>query len=54
MKAKSTFKIIKWDETDISELPDKMKITKAEIEYEITSDIEGKSSSTIFNVIQLF
>jgi hypothetical protein len=41
MKATGTCSVTKWDEKDFSLLPGEMKITKADIEYTITGDIEG-------------
>src|SRR5512133_2960012 len=41
MKANGTCSVAKWDEKDFSLLPNEMKITKADIEYSITGDIEG-------------
>jgi len=44
MKAYGTCSVAKWDEKDFSVLPDEMKITKADIEYTITGDIEGTAT----------
>lgn len=43
MKAKGIFKIVKWDESDISELPGSMKITNANVKYSISGEIEGEA-----------
>lgn len=43
MNAKGTCTVAKWDEKDFSELPHEMKITKADIEFTVTGDVEGKA-----------
>jgi hypothetical protein len=43
LNAQGTCSVVKWDEKVFSELPDTMKISKADIEYTITGDIEGKA-----------
>ena len=43
MRANGSCSVLKWDEKDVSELSGGMKITKADIEYGITGDIEGKA-----------
>lgn len=43
MKAQGICSVTKWDEKDFSELPHEMKITRADIVYTITGNIEGKA-----------
>ena len=43
MKASGVGSIVKWDENVFNELSDSMIISKADIEYSFSGDIEGKA-----------
>jgi Protein of unknown function (DUF3224) len=43
MNVQGICSVAKWDEKGFSELHNEMKITKADIEYTITGEIEGKA-----------
>ncbi len=42
MKAKSTFSVLKWDESTYKEIPASKKLTKASVLYDFKGDLEGK------------
>jgi len=43
MNVKGTCAVTKWDEKEFCQLPDEMKIAKADIELTVTGEIEGKA-----------
>ena len=43
MKAKGTYKVEKWEESEIELISSEMKTTKASVEYSMSGEIIGKS-----------
>ena len=44
MDARGSYKPIKWDEKDVTEIAKNKKITKASVEFSLTGEIDGTAS----------